>query len=160
MSADAYRNWVTRTTFQKSQGDCHLCLCARRSHQDLYGIRLCRCTCMLSMRDLNLPYSTWSHMNSVRGGPAAGTEPAARDPSSRPRTNQLNLKFTFDNFVVGPCNQFAHAAAKAVATTPGRSYNPLFIYGGVGMGKTHLMHAIGRALIEQLHRHANRLHHQ
>ena len=61
----------------------------------------------------------------------------------------LNPKFTFDTFVVGSCNQFAHAAAQAVATSPSRSYNPLFIYGGVGMGKTHLMHAIGRALMDQ-----------
>ena len=60
----------------------------------------------------------------------------------------LNPKFTFDSFVVGSCNQFAHAAARSVADHPSRSYNPLFIYGGVGMGKTHLMHAIGRSLIE------------
>jgi len=62
--------------------------------------------------------------------------------------NPLNPKFTFDSFVVGTCNQFAHAAARSVATNPARSYNPLFLYGGVGMGKTHLMHAIGRALID------------
>jgi chromosomal replication initiator protein len=61
----------------------------------------------------------------------------------------LNPKFTFDSFVVGACNQFAHAAARSVATNPSRSYNPLFLYGGVGMGKTHLMHAIGRELMDK-----------
>jgi chromosomal replication initiator protein len=59
----------------------------------------------------------------------------------------LNPKFTFDNFVVGSCNQLAHAAAQAVSKEPARLYNPLYLYGGVGMGKTHLMHAIGRSLI-------------
>src|SRR5207247_2352992 len=54
-----------------------------------------------------------------------------------------------DSFVVGTCNQFAAAAAKSVADNPSRSYNPLFLYGGVGMGKTHLMHAIGRHLMDR-----------
>jgi chromosomal replication initiator protein len=61
--------------------------------------------------------------------------------------SNINKKYTFDSFVSGPSNQFAHAAAMAVANNPATTYNPLFIYGGVGLGKTHIVHAIGNELI-------------
>ena len=118
---------------------------------------------------LNFPQHGFSTRSSASDSsqsqlpqPQAGislTDPLGEDAlkssiTSSPRAggDYLNPKYTFDNFVVGSSNQFAHAAAYAVAEQPARNYNPLFIFGGVGLGKTHLIHAIGnQALKRQPH---------
>jgi chromosomal replication initiator protein len=100
---------------------------------------------------------SFSNNVEVAPQPPLAAEPAVESPAARPprsaaesslKTN-LNSDFTFDAFVEGKSNQLAFAAAQQVAENPGGSYNPLFIYGGVGLGKTHLMHAVGNALKER-----------
>ena len=88
---------------------------------------------------------TGSNQPTEKSEPPLLKEPTTQ--ASRPRG--LNPRYSFGTFVVGSSNQFAHAASLAVAEAPSRSYNPLYLYGGVGLGKTHLMHAIGQYLLGQ-----------
>ena len=145
----AYNDWVLRTVFEGSEGNW-----LRVSVPDQVTKEWMEQEYAEDIRqaifELKLPFERVVYTARGADMPTAGIDNGgAPDPVFAAPTGRLNQRFRFDNYVVGSCNQFAHAAARAVANSPSRSYNPLFIYGGVGMGKTHLMHAIGTALLEQ-----------
>jgi chromosomal replication initiator protein len=145
ISAEAYQNWLTKTAFLKTEG-AKLWVRVPDAVTRDWILQEYSAEVWGAIRELNL--SVREIVYEVQGSVENGSVQDKAEIVFSPSIN-LNPKFTFESFVVGSCNQFAHAAAQAVATNPSRTYNPLFIYGGVGMGKTHLMHAIGRSLVDQ-----------
>lgn len=100
---------------------------------------------MITEKELIPSFITVEEAEALQQAPT--TENTKTDKNGLPEKSILNNKYTFDTFVIGKGNQMAHAAALVVAEDPGSIYNPLFFYGGVGLGKTHLMHAIGHQML-------------
>jgi len=103
--------------------------------------------------DLDLLDPELGELHLVASPPPPATEATQPGTSRASGTVRLDPKFTFDSFVAAPSNRLALAAAQTVAETPGRAYNPLFIYGASGLGKTHLLHAIGNWVVQNYPRH-------
>ena len=152
ISLESFQNWIADTTFSREESDRLFVKVPDESTRSWmereYSERVSQAILKLRLPIRTVRYEVSAQHLDVQPKPIAISPGPGGDLPFQAPISQMNSKFTFDNFVVGSCNQFAHAAARAVATRPSQSYNPLFIYGGVGMGKTHLMHAIGRALIQ------------
>src|SRR5580704_9210298 len=140
ISTEAFDNWLSKAAFVKAEGD-RLWVSVPDTHTRDWIQQEYSADIWSAVREMNLTlreivyeiHGTWQ---------PGGSNKSSLDEKSEslfaPSIN-LNPRFTFDSFVEGACNQFARAAAQAVVTNPSRAYNPLFIYGGVGLGKTHLM---------------------
>ena len=145
ISLENYDNWFRGTGFAGINGGSVFVSVPDRGTRELLEGEFAQ-VIRKAIRELAVPVERIHYeIASPAQGRSAAT--AAEVGTDQESSQLLNPKFTFDTFVVGACNQFAHAAARSVVANPARSYNPLFLYGGVGMGKTHLMHAIGRELM-------------
>lgn len=149
VNTQSYQTWLRPTRFSHVNQEELIVRVPNREFQDWiqehYSSLIAEALSKLPMHLRKVQYVVEEAEESKAGNGENGKALQAKlDFESVDHT--LNPRYTFDTFVVGNCNQFAHAAAQAVAETPAKAYNPLFLYGGVGLGKTHLMQAVGHLI--------------
>jgi chromosomal replication initiator protein len=140
VNPQSYQTWFRPTSFLREEGDVLYVQVPNgefeRWLQEEYGTLLLEAAQQLKLGKVEIRFITETSTPTPKGGTST-MQQGKLDFNSV--DHALNPKYTFDTFVVGGSNQFAHAAAQAVAESPSKAYNPLFLYGGVGLGKTHLI---------------------
>jgi chromosomal replication initiator protein len=149
VNPQSYQTWLRPTRFSRVSGSTLFVRVPNREFQDWieehFGALIQDALGRLAPGVQQVAYELED--SAGRKSPANGESKAVQGKLDFDSVDhQLNPRYTFDTFVVGSCNQFAHAAARAVAEAPSKAYNPLFLYGGVGLGKTHLMQAVGHTI--------------
>jgi len=152
VNTQSYQTWLRPTSLDHLTNDTLVVRVPNREFQDWiqeqYGGYIREALDRLHLGRLNIHYvlEESEEKKGANGGKLKGLQ---RKLDFDSVDHELNPRYTFDTFVVGSCNQFAHAAARAVAERPSKAYNPLLLYGGVGLGKTHLMQAVGHLIKSQ-----------
>ncbi|MGH9430744.1 MAG: chromosomal replication initiator protein DnaA [Terriglobia bacterium] len=149
VNTQSYQTWLRPTRLLRTEDDILVVQVPNREFQDWIQEHYGRLV-QKALDELDLGYHRVTYVieeSSEKRSPANGGQKVVQGKLDFDSVDhQLNPRYTFDTFVVGSCNQFAHAAARAVAQAPSKAYNPLFLYGGVGLGKTHLMQAVGHLI--------------
>ncbi|MGG3639914.1 chromosomal replication initiator protein DnaA [Bacillus gobiensis] len=153
LSKPSFETWMKSTKAHSLQGDTMIITAPNEFARDWLNSRylglVAETIFDLTGEELAIKFVIPQNQEEQNIAPKAPIKNMPKDDEqSEFPQNMLNTKYTFDTFVIGSGNRFAHAASLAVAEAPAKAYNPLFIYGGVGLGKTHLMHAIGHYVLD------------
>lgn len=152
LSKPSFETWMKSTKAHSLQGDTLTITAPNEFARDWLESRYLHLIAdtiyELTGEELSIKFIIPQNQDEEEAMPKSPIKKMSKEEPVEIPQNMLNPKYTFDTFVIGSGNRFAHAASLAVAEAPAKAYNPLFIYGGVGLGKTHLMHAIGHYVID------------